>query len=134
MKGHGEETVLVAEAMQAEGDQVHGVCGETVKVFGMGEAGQELGCETVGDCSPMASAPGPADCMPRGLCVGTKVGQRVQATSGPAGGITLKGLQVEQEMGRMGRRGFGIGTQIGRRGEARRRATDGLWSGVVEYR
>ena len=72
--------------------------------------------------------------MPRGLCVGTKVGQRVQATSGPAGGITLKGLQVEQEMGRMGRRGFGIGTQIGRRGEARRRATDGLWSGVVEYR
>jgi hypothetical protein len=30
-----------------------------------------------------------------GLCVGTKVDQRVQSTSGPAGRITLRGLQVE---------------------------------------
>ena len=51
--------------------------------------------------------------MPRGLGVGTAVGQRVRAIHGPASGFPLKGLHGEQEMGRMGRRGFGVGMETG---------------------
>jgi hypothetical protein len=78
MKRHGEETVLVAEAMQVEGDQVHGVCGETVKAFYMRGAGQELGCETAGDWSQLALASGPAYCMPRRQGIWDWNGDRMQ--------------------------------------------------------
>ena len=67
-----------------------------------------MGREIVwGDVNPLASALlMPVDGMPRRMGTGTAVAQRVRATPGPAGGHPLKELQGEQEMGRMGRRGF----------------------------